>query len=186
MPIQIFTPKAQLVKLFAGGLAFVAFGIWLLAAQRDVFYDIVAIACIVFFGVGLVFFGARLIRRVPAIQIDGFGVTDRSSAVSLGLLRWEDVASVKIGTVEVHVHGRTVRHRMLGIYPVPTADPLRRANPVKAFLLRINNRMGFSPITIAESSLPFSLETVIEQMRRFRPSLVVESSVDPSGQQPRG
>jgi len=52
---------------------------------------------------------------------------------------------------------------------------------VKAFLLRANMRMGLSPVTIAESSLPFSLETAIEQMRRFWPNLAVGSTVDPMG-----
>jgi hypothetical protein len=177
VPIQIFTPRARLAKLFAGNLVLVAVGIWLLTAGFSVLFDIAGAACVVAFGLGLVFFGSRLIRPVPVLQIDGFGVTDRSSAVALGLLRWEEIAGVKIGAVEVNGRSR----RMLGIYPVPTADPLRRANPVKAFLLRANMRMGLSPVTIAESSLPFSLETAIEQMRRFWPNLAVGSTVDPMG-----
>jgi hypothetical protein len=185
VPIQIFTPRAQLFKLASASLAFVAAGIWMITSG-GVYATAVGVVCVIFFSIGLIFFTYRLVRPVPAVQIDGFGVTDRSSAVSLGHLRWEDIASVKIDTVEIHVHGRAIRQRMLGIYPDPRVDILSRAKPMTRFLLRLNRGMGLSSINIAESSLPFSLETAVEQMRRFRPSLVVESSVDPRAQRPRG
>jgi hypothetical protein len=161
--IEIFTPKSRQLRYALGSLVFVVIGA-LIFTTGNVVYQVVAVVCVAFFGTGLVFFVGQLVRRGPALQVDSRGVTDRSSIVSLGLVRWDEISSVQIHAVGIQ--------RFLAVYP-RAESILQRANPVKRSLMRINRGMGFAPVTIAETALPYNLETLIDEMRRFDPALIV-------------
>jgi hypothetical protein len=47
---------------------------------------------------------------------------------------------------------------------------VRLANPLKRVLMRVNGRLVATPINIAESVLPGSLEELVDQMRRVLPA----------------
>jgi hypothetical protein len=170
--LQIFAPKATLFKLAVGCMALIAGGLWLFQTSTNLFRRSASVVAIVFFGVGLIVLLLRLVRRAPVLEIDSLGVTDRSSLLPAGLLRWDEISSVKIYTIELHSHGRTIERRFLGVHPRAGAvDNL--AHPLRRLVQRLNRRAGYTPISIAESALPFSLEELVDQMQRYHPALNV-------------
>jgi hypothetical protein len=170
---DIFTPVGKLVRLLTFSGLFFAAGVWMLGDATGLYDQSVAILAIAFGGLCGLYFGFRLLFRAPVLEVDADGIVDRSSLVSPGRLRWDEIDSVRIYTFSTYAHGRTIEQRMLGIHPRHGSDVVRRTNPVKRVLMRINGRLVATPINIPESVLPGNLEELVDQMRQYCPTLEV-------------
>ena len=62
---------------------------------------------------------------------------------------------------------------MLAILPHDPNAVIARAGFPRGALLRMNHAAGFPPINVPESTLPYSVEALIDQMRRHNSELVV-------------
>jgi len=169
--IEILTPWRTRFKLFVFSALFLAAGVWLFLDGATVSREAVGILGIAFGGLGVAYFGVRLLFRAPVLRIDLVGITDRSSLVSAGHMRWDEIGGVKIYTFSFRTRGRTIQQRMLGVYPRAGSGAVRRANPVKRLMMRRGGRIADAPINIAESVLPFTLEELVDRMRQFCPTL---------------
>src|SRR4051812_9551641 len=86
----------KLVAAILGSIAFVLLGLWILRrAPRDgVEAAAAGLASIAFFGLCGVYAGWRLVRPRPAVVIDRQGILDNASALSVGLVRWDEVGEL--------------------------------------------------------------------------------------------
>jgi hypothetical protein len=102
--IEIKSGKTKLAGLLAGAAIFVALGIWFtLEPQRaisPVFQNIslirvLGIASVIFFGLCGLFILKKLMDKKAALTISAAGITDNSSAVSVGFIPWADVVAIR-------------------------------------------------------------------------------------------
>lgn len=105
---------------------------------------------VLFFGLCLVAWAARLMRGGPQVRIDNDGIEDRRLAV--GVVPWGDVSSIYVGVV-----------RSTKFLCVDVADPdafLLRLRPWRRWLARRSMAMGFPPLSISFIDLSPGLRDV--------------------------
>jgi hypothetical protein len=171
---EIFTPRLRLLKFLVFSAVFLAGGVWLLSDPTDLRQRVGGILGIALGAVGVLYFGVRLLFWGPILRVDLVGITERASLASPGQIRWDEIDNVKIYTVTFRdTHGRAVKRRMLGVYPRAGSTSVGWASPVRRLLMRLNGRFVDAPVDIAESTLPFTLEELVERMRQFCPTLQV-------------
>jgi hypothetical protein len=102
-PIIIKGDKTKLRLALYGSLLFVGFGFFFLIAPAilsrvsDEFAIVliaVGLLCIVLFGFATSFFLKKLKDNSPAFIISEDGITDNSSAISMGFIPWVDIAGI--------------------------------------------------------------------------------------------
>jgi hypothetical protein len=174
---SVNTPRARQRRLAVVGVL-LSTGSLLLIRDPDALTRVIGYIGLIFFGLGSVLFITRLFRARPVVEIDADGLTDHATWVTVGRLRWSDIDHVEIKTMKVPVGttGRTTTLRFLSVSPRDWDAVVGRANPVRRLFLRFNARRGYGPVTIMEPTLPYSLETLVDEMRRLNPRLVVETA----------
>jgi hypothetical protein len=171
---EIFTPRLRLLRFLVVSAVFIAGGVGLLSDAADLRQRVGGVLGVALGGVGVLLFGVRLLFWGPVLRVDLVGITDRASLASPGQIRWDEIDNVKIYTVTVRgTHGRTIKRRMLGVYPRAGSTSVGSAGPVRRLLMRLNGRFADAPINIAESTLPFTLEELVDRMRQLCPTLQV-------------
>lgn len=103
--IKIQLSKNKIILLFLGALIFVLLGIWFTTDPEkfmtSIFRnpDIIRIAGIVsvtFFGVCAIFIFKKLFDKKDGLRIDKNGITDNTSATSIGLIKWTDITGIRV------------------------------------------------------------------------------------------
>jgi hypothetical protein len=175
--VSVNTPRARQRRLAVTGVLF-TLGSLLLIRDPDALTRVMGYIGLIFFGLGSVVFITRLLRDRPVVEVDADGLTDHSTWVTVGRLRWSDIDHVEIKTMKVPVGttGRTMTMRFLSVSPRDWDAVIARANPLRRLLLRFNGRRGYGPVSIMETALPYSLETLVDEMRRLNPRLVVATA----------
>ena len=163
-PVRIRSDRRGMLGLFLGSLAFVAASAWSVGTG-DPAHVVVGVVGILFFGFGVVMSGTQLVFNPVVLQIDEEGYVDRSSLATPGRVFWSEVGVVSIGSVG--------SQRFLEITASDPEALLRRAGRLHRLVMRANRAAGFAMVTIAESMLPYPLETLIDTMRRHNPNLTV-------------
>ena len=70
-------------------------GAWMLLESTSVLDRLIAVLCLAGTGVGAVFALVRLVHRGAAVEVDRDGIIDRSTLISLGRVRWDEISSVR-------------------------------------------------------------------------------------------
>jgi hypothetical protein len=115
-----------------------------------------------FFGICLGYYALRLVRPVPSLVISKESVFENASAVGVGMLRWSEIAEVKIYSF--------MKQRFLGVIPTNLDEVLQHQNTVKRWLMRVNRGLVEAPINVPESALPVTLEDILSQINARRSS----------------
>ncbi|MFC7679632.1 STM3941 family protein [Paenibacillus sp. GCM10028914] len=130
------------------GIAITYFGL----TEDDGSMAIVAIGvlCTIFFGFGLIYFISRLVNKRPSLIVNDEGITDQSSYIQAGVIKWEDIKEIKLYSM--------MNQRMIGIILYHPENFMSKQSGFKKLLMRANQGLVDTPINIAESSLPISLD----------------------------
>jgi hypothetical protein len=164
--VVIYPSRGKLLLLVLGGAAFIALGLFLWRTGQ-IKNQVVAILSVVFFGACFVFGVIRLIWRKPSLIISPMGILERSSALGSYLLRWDEIDSVFISTMQVTAFSS---QRFLSIRLKNTEEFLARQSSARARLMRMNMGLVGAPINISASTLPVKLEELIEVMQQKSPA----------------
>jgi hypothetical protein len=116
----------------------------------------VGAAAVLFFGACAVYAIVKFFDRKPGLVLGPTGFLDNSSAVAAGFIPWSDVTGVGIFTVGIQK-----------FLVVRVADPekyIRRGNPFRRALNRVNTRMCGSPITISSNALRISFHELHREL----------------------
>ena len=154
--------RAKLAAIFLGSVAFVLLGAWLV---RDGWGDdpttiVVGLASVAFFGFCGVTVAWRLARGTPALVIDQRGIFDNSSGLSVGLIRWDEIAQLKVYRFQDQV--------FLGVQPKDLDSLLARQPAWKRAAIRANCRLGALPVNIPQVALPMPASELMQQIARYR------------------
>lgn len=159
--LVVYPSASRMVLLVIGGLGFVGLGVWLLflpESEQEPGAAIVGYIGIVFFGACAAYGVFRLLVKRPALIVDARGLTDNGSALGVGLLRWDEIATIG----EYRFRGQT----MLGIVPRNLERVLSRVGPFKRFALRANLRLGAAPLNIPQMVLPVPVGDLVEAIAK--------------------
>ncbi|NJC28384.1 STM3941 family protein [Neolewinella antarctica] len=166
-PYQIPFSKTKFYALLAAALGFVVAGSWFVTVP-DMFrgagslwpFVIMAIGLItiLFFGVAGGFMLKMLLSDKMALEVNDEGIQDRTSAVAVGLIRWEDITDVKLHQIGSN-HMILLNVRNSDDYLDKASGGLaRRAMAQNAELLG-------TPITVNCSTLDLPAREVFELLR---------------------
>jgi len=76
---EVFTPRLRLLKLLLFSALLLAGGAWLLRDVTDLRQRVGGILGVALGGVGVLYFGVRLLFRAAVLRVDLVGITERSS-----------------------------------------------------------------------------------------------------------
>jgi hypothetical protein len=149
--IAIPLSKRKLVLAIFGCVTFVAAGVWMWSiADTQSRVDLIAmkaagIASIGFFGLCGIYVCIKTLDRRPGLIIDEDGIVDRSSAVAVGRIWWDEVRALRVSGILSQ-----------SFVTVEVFDPQAFIDRSGRFGRRIhaaNAAMTGSPINIASNSL---------------------------------
>lgn len=147
--------KAKTFLSLLGALLFVVLGFFFMIAPETfattarpstLLIQIIGFASILFFGLCLVFIAKSLFDTKPGLILDEYGITDNSSASSIGLIEWKDIEGIE--TIQI------ASTKLLIIY---TNQPEKYIQRAKSGLIRTvmqtNYKSYGSPISISSTAL---------------------------------
>lgn len=102
---------------------------------------IMGVLGIVLFGAAGVFGIKKLFDKKVGLIIDENGITDNSSALSIGLIEWKDINGIELTQVN------SIKFLRIG-FKNPEKYISKAKNGIKAKLMKINMNMYGSPIYI--------------------------------------
>lgn len=164
--IVIPLSKAKTFLSLLGALLFVVAGVFFMltpatfattARPSTLLIQIIGLASVLFFGLCLVFIVKSLFDTKPGLILDEYGITDNSSASSIGLIEWKDIAGIE--TIQI------ASTKLLMIYTHQPEKYIQRAkNGLMRTVMQTNYKSYGSPISIASTALNIKfrdLETLI-------------------------
>jgi len=182
--IKIPLSKTKLVLMLIGSLAFVYGGVYMIIEPEqssykrhsDEFLFFMGIICVLFFVLASFFILKKIFSRKIGLIINEQGIIDNSNAISLGLIKWNDISGISIIKPQVPVFElrTTVSTQKMIILKTDNPEKFieRLRNPILKETLKYNNKIYGSPLTIISSGLniKFSeLENIIkEQMNKWK------------------
>ncbi|HEX3314436.1 MAG TPA: STM3941 family protein [Gemmataceae bacterium] len=116
---------------------------------------------VAFFGLGAVAVPVRALRGGPQVVIDDDGIDDRR--LNVGVIRWEDIRSLSIGTVK--------SSKFLCIEVAEPEKYLRVLPAWKRKLAELNGALGFPPLTISFTGLSPGIDEVWDHLQLRDPDL---------------
>ena len=155
--------RLRLLGYFAGGLAFVALGVFLMvdAKRYDLFDIVIGLVTVAFFGAIAVTAFYRLVTAAPAIIINADGIVDNASGVSVGLIPWDQIREVREYRVQNQV--------FLGIVTKDLNALLKKQPRWKRTAIRANLSMGAAPVNIPQAALGMKISDLVREIEQRRP-----------------
>jgi hypothetical protein len=160
--VVIFPGRKRLALLALGAVAFAAGGGFIVAEDTMPWFArfIGGYLGMALFAFCLVYACFRLAKPLPSLVIGREGLLENAQAVGPGMLRWSEIADVKIQSF--------LNWRFLAIIPRDLEAVLQRQGRVKQWLMRMKLRLVESPFNVPESALPVKLEDVLAYINTRR------------------
>lgn len=162
--LVIYPRKGKMILYGIGCLIFVAlgallFGIGLTESGSDrIKFLIIGGIALVFFGICMVYWVKSMFKAKPALIINNVGITDQSTYIAPGLIKWEEIEDIDF----VQFGGQTY----IGIF---TKDPdlvVNRSSSFKKQLNRMNKGLLPSQVNIPVKILDCNVEELVEKINK--------------------
>jgi hypothetical protein len=155
--IKIPLSKSKIFLGIGGSVLFIVLGIFLItvvANQQTRFNPLlikgIGISSVLFFGMTTLYGIRKLFDKAIGLIIDENGITDNSSGVSAGLIKWNEITSI-----------RTAQIMSTKFLLIDTFNPEKyvgRGNKFKEKLMRTNMKMYGTPISISSNTLKMNFD----------------------------
>jgi hypothetical protein len=157
--IEIPSSKIKLISMLIGTSVFIVGSYYLFQyPERFISYRFrsvefikaIGLFLLVFCSSAWVYIPVKLFDKKPGLILDENGIYDNSSVVSVGLILWKDIESIRIEKIKstkiliVNVHN-----------PEKYID---RSNRFKKVLLNLNTKLYGTPLTIGLAGLKYNFE----------------------------
>ncbi|MVP01059.1 hypothetical protein EDM21_16295 [Paenibacillus sp. N10] len=159
--LVIHSSSKKVFVLVIAALAFVVAGgflfwVGLTDEEESAVLMVVGIISIVFFGLCLLYLVFQLFNKKPSLIVNDEGVTDNSSAISGGLIPWQDIEEIILYDY--------MGQRFIGLNLYDTEAYLARQKSMTRMLMKANRGLVRATVNITQASLPYPLEEVYEVM----------------------
>ena len=154
--VTIYTSKLKSLAMVSLSLGFVTIGVGLFympfLEPINIFLLLIVHATslfiIILFGSPGIYAATRLFDKKPALVLDSVGIIDRSNAVSVGRIPWQDIRKVNV---------RNVRgYKFLTLHVANSQRYVQRGNFFQRQIHAFNHKFQGSFIEISSSSLKIS------------------------------
>ena len=149
-PFIIYQNKLKLLVLLLGSFIFIILGFIFLFLDLELTYSPSIIKGIGF--ISILFFGAcflvifkKTIENKPALIIDENGITDYSTALQVGLVKWNEIKDIQFTTFS--------RQHFLSIYTYDKDLIINRTNAFQKTMNQMNKKLMDSQINIPYKNL---------------------------------
>lgn len=164
--IIIYPKQSKMVFLGLASLLFVVIGIIMLVNVEEIELPLtlaiaVSFLCILFFSICFIYIFYRIFHRKPSLIVDEYGITDNSSAISVGLVKWMEMKDLFLYDY--------MGQKFLGVVPKDEQAFFAKMSPVKRKLAQANSKMVKAPINITQNTVSIPLEKVLEYARHYLP-----------------
>ncbi|WP_096270174.1 STM3941 family protein [Paucisalibacillus globulus] len=112
-----------------------------------------------FFGLCFVYYVINTFRRKPALIVNQEGITDQSTYIGAGLVRWDEIANIDF----VSFSGQT----FLGIYTVDPDLIVDRSSSFKKMLNQMNKGLLDTQVNIPVKILDCSMDDLVETINNY-------------------
>ncbi len=157
--VEIPSSKIKLILILIGTSVFIIGGYYLFQyPERFISYKFrnvefiktIGLLLLVFFSTVWVYIPIKLFDKKPGLILDEDGIYDNSSAVSVGLILWKDIESIRVEKIN------STKMLIVNIYnPEKYID---RSNRFKKVLLNLNTKLYGTPLTIGLAGLKYNRE----------------------------
>ncbi len=164
--IEIPLSKQKLILMLTGAIAFVSIGLWFVIsppAIENAYWGnptkmmIAGYASILFFGLCTFYLIRKLTDSKPGLILDDSGLTDNSSAISVGQILWSDIESISV--IEIH------KQKLLKIHVKnPHEYSNKQTSGLKRKMMEMNNNMYGTPLSISANSLKISFDDLLKML----------------------
>jgi hypothetical protein len=166
---RFYPPRWKLLLLAATGAFFAAVGFAISGADFRWLAGIGWAMLVGFTLVTLVML-ARAVRPGPTVILDAVGITDRTTLIPTGRVRWEEITVVRKREIG---RGRG-RERVLELVLAdPEAFHVRERPAWRRLAERFRRTVGGPHLRIPGTMVHRPMPVVIEELRRWRPELQV-------------
>lgn len=162
--IEIPLSKTKILLLVSGSILFVIAGLFfflVLADEQTRFNPIlikgVGILSVLFFGATGISTTRKLFDNKIGLILDENGITDNSSGVSVGQIKWSDITEIKMGQVS--------STKFLLIYVANLEYYLQQVSGFKRKMMQANSNMYGTPLSMTSNGLKCSFEELEELLR---------------------
>ncbi|HHX61333.1 MAG TPA: hypothetical protein GX707_11580 [Epulopiscium sp.] len=161
--IVIKETKGKSIGLSLLGIIMVLNGIFVLyigIRKMIIWYLVVGLVAIIFFGYALTYILIRTYKVLREkddmflFKINDQGITDCGSKVGVGLIKWEDIKSVKLG--------RMFTEKFVSIELLDEEAFFSKLPKGIQKFQKVNRRMGFAPINLSMQTAKITPEEVVE------------------------
>jgi hypothetical protein len=148
----VMAKKGRMVILCVFCLVFVTLGIFILTVpfQEPLLPRVIGILIIAVFGLCFLYYVNVLINWKPAVIVTEEGITDQSSYIKAGLVRWEEIEAIDLLNFSGQVY--------LGIFTYDRELIINRSSGVKKWFNRLNKGLLPSQINIPINNLACSVD----------------------------
>ncbi|MEN8435351.1 hypothetical protein NX821_002558 [Clostridium septicum] len=153
--------RNELKNLIALGTIIVLLSLLILfkgVYNLNVIFIIVGIIGSIFFGYCYVFTIMKLIKPKPLIVVNNSGIIDNSTAVSIGVISWDNIIDFRI---EKHFN-----NEYIAIYVNNLNSLIKALHPLKRIVIRLNIMFKFSPILIYIGCADISSEEILNILKK--------------------
>ena len=157
--IEIPSSKIKLILMLIGASVFIVGSYHLFRyPERFISYRFrsveyiktIGLFLLVFCSSAWIYIPIKLFDKKPGLILDENGIYDNSSFVSVGLILWKDIESIRIEKI------KSTKTLIVNIYnPEKYID---RSNRFKKVLLNLNTKLYGTPLTIGLAGLKFNRE----------------------------
>ncbi|WP_048600430.1 STM3941 family protein [Rubeoparvulum massiliense] len=164
--LVIYPSNRKMLGLGLVSLIFCALGAFFLwgieeEGSSQLYFNVIGIVVLVFFGLCFIYLLSRLFVKKPAIIIREDGLFENASYVGAGLIPWEEIR-------EVYIY-EYMGQKMLGI---ETKDPdfalkKTKLNGFKKLLMKANKGLVKAQISIPQTTISVPLEELEESIKRY-------------------
>ncbi len=141
-----------------------AFGIFIFFQDMDLVIQIILkmilFIGILFFGYGGFYFLKRMKTNKEMLIINKEGITDNTSAISLGFIPWEEIEDIYVDGV--------LGNNFIELKIKNEEKYLKNISFIKKMLINSNKKMGHQIVCITLNTTNYSINEVLEKIKEYR------------------
>jgi len=158
--IEIPLNKSKIILILIGAIVFIIFGFLFIKnpeshvttlIRSPEMVRIVGIAAVLVFGLCAVFIAIKLFDKKVGLRIDESGITDNSSATSVGLIDWADIQGIQ----PIQIASAKM---LLIMTDNPEKYVDRAKNVISKHAMKSNLKYYGTPVSVFSNSLKIKFE----------------------------
>jgi hypothetical protein len=162
--IVLYPSRSRFFLIALGSLLFVCGGFYIGSLHGDGIPRAtiipISLLAIGFFGLCFLYASYRLVVRRPAVTLSPEGIVDNASAISAGLVRWEEIERIYCSSLQGQL-----------FISIAVKNPevfLQRSHGAKTKLMQLNMGLVGAPVNLPVTGLDLNATALLKLIQEFR------------------